>query len=123
MFSTKKAKKTRTHTLTQCHKTFLSHFFFSFSPDSHLSLPLIFLCLSPSFFSASPLCFSPCYSPKPLHEPNDGNQGLDLRRRSPSSSSATYLVGIVTQRRKISSDLTQQRRSVIMETCSDLKKA
>ena len=48
MFSTKKAKKTRTHTLTQCHKTFLSLFFFP--------LTLIFLYLSS--FSASPLRFS-----------------------------------------------------------------
>ena len=122
-FQPKKLKKLGPTHWPNVIRLFSLIFFFSFSPDSHLSLPLIFLCLSPSFFSASPLCFSPCYSPKPLHEPNDGNQGLDLRRRSPSSSSATYLVGIVTQRRKISSDLTQQRRSVIMETCSDLKKA
>ena len=50
MFSTQKAKKTRTHTLTQCHKTFLSHFFFLFP------LTLTFLYLSS--FSASPLRFS-----------------------------------------------------------------
>ena len=118
MFSTKKAKKTGTHTLTQCHKTFLSPFFFFFL----FPLTLIFLYLSPSFFSTSPLCFSPCYSPKLLHKPNNKNQDLDLRRRSPSSPNATYLVGIVTQCRKISSDVLWQRRFVIMETCSDPKK-
>ena len=122
MFSTKKAKKKGTHTLTQCHKSFLSPFF-SFSLDSHLSLPLIFLYLSPSFFSASPLRFSLFYSPKPLHESINGNQGLDLRRRSPPSPSVAYLMGIVTQCHKISSDVQRQCRSMIMETCFDPKNA
>ena len=41
-----KTKKTETHTLTQCHFLFsLPFFFFSFSPDSHLSLPLNALIL------------------------------------------------------------------------------
>ena len=106
MFSTKKLKKTGINTLTQCPRTFLFSFF-SFSLDSHLSLPLpfIFLCFS--------LRFSPVI-PKPLHEPNNKNQGLDLRCRFPSSPSVAYLVGIVTQHRKISSNVLQWRRFVIM---------
>ena len=44
MFSTKKLKKTGTHTLTQCHKTFLSPIFFLFP------MSLIFLYLSLLFF-------------------------------------------------------------------------
>ena len=83
------------------------------------SLTLIFLCLSPLFFFVSPLRFSRCYSPKPLHEPSDRNQGLDLQSRSPPSPSAAYLVGIVTQRCKISFVMSQQRRSVIMDMAND----
>ena len=107
MFSTKKLKKIGINTLTQCPRTFLFSFF-SFSLDSHLSLPLpfVFSLLFSSFF--------PCYSLKPLHEPNNRNQGLDLRRQSPSSPSVAYLVGIITQHRKISSNVPQWRRSVIM---------
>ena len=89
-------------------------FFFFFFP-----LTLIFPCLSPLFFFVSPLRFSRCYSPKPLHEPSDGNQGLDLQRRSPLSPSAAYLVGIVIQRRKISSIMSRRRRSVIMDMAND----
>ena len=62
MFSTKKLKKTGINTLTQCPKTFLFSFF-SFSLDSHLSLPLpfIFLCFS--------LRFSPVILPNPSMNP------------------------------------------------------
>ena len=88
MFSTKKLKKTGTHTLTQCHKTFLSFFFLFlfFSPDSHLSLPLIFL--------------SPFILPKPLTNlanpdivSKSRTCGADLHRHPMS----LYLVRIITQ--------------------------
>ena len=60
MFSTKKTKKKGTHTLTQCHKSFL-FFFFSFSLDSHLSLPLISLLSAscPTFLSSLSALLSP----------------------------------------------------------------
>ena len=87
-------------------KDFSLSFFFLFS------LTLIFLCLS-SFFAFA-LHFS-----LPLHEPNNKNKGLDLRHQSPPSPSVTYLVGIITQRRKISSIVPQQRKSVIMDMADD----
>ena len=94
MFSTKKLKKLGpTHWPTP--------FFFFFFPWH-------------SSFSASPLHFS-----LPLHEPSDRNQGLDLQRRSPPSPSTTYLMGIITQRRKISSVVPRRHRFVIMDMADD----
>ena len=79
MFSTKKLKKIGTHTLTQCHKTFLSPFF------SLLPLTLIFLCLSPLHFSLPflfifPLVILPIPSTNPVTKMKVQTCDADLPR-------------------------------------------